>query len=97
MSEIEYDLEQDDEFDEDCVAALAKYEAVQRWRKESGSKKKYDNLSTEYLASLSEERRKEVLGLEIVNGVELVDDSDMNRLSCFMQADGWLHPDAKIM
>ena len=78
-------------------AAIAKYEAIQRWREESGSKEKYDSIQDEYLAWLPEERRKEFRYTD-EDGMEWVIASTRSpdHLTCAMHADGWYPPSTPL-
>ena len=75
---------------------LARYKAVQRWRKKSGSKRKYKDIIDEYLAWLPEERQKEFGCVEIINGESTFRlfgfDCNPNPIDLSMAEDGWTHP-----
>ena len=74
----------------------AKYDAVQKWREESGSKERFKgkSLREEYLASLSDDRREE-LNRQEFEEYERRGGEPINFTSYFsptdyaMRADGW--------
>ena len=74
---------------EQDVIDKAKYEAVQRWREESGSKERFKGrpLREEYLAQLSDVERKRLLGSYEDGVYEFPDPID-----CAMHADNWIYP-----
>ena len=87
------------ELADQCVEfakALARYKAIKRWRKKSGSRHKYKDIVEEYLAWLPEERRNEFGSTEVINGVAIYTrhtvDRDPDPITIAMVEDGWTHP-----
>lgn len=82
---------------EEYEAALARYEAIQRWREETGSREKYGNIEDEYLAWLSEDERKALHEEEIREAEKEGGFVLPGPTTCAMHRDGWFHPSVVLV